>query len=375
MITIHLKFSWKNLRELLCNPAFLYLHTMDVNYSIEDWEELIYNSNLSKNDMVEKMYYVKNAFQNNVPVILDQKHLSALVGLKVGVLNNMINSPKSFYRNFSIPKKSGGLREIVTPYKSLLETQKWILENILCQYKIHDAAFAYQKGKNVAMNSSVHIGSNEMLKIDLKDFFPSVIVPMVRDLFINIGYSKKVAQYLTNLCCLNYSIPQGAATSPQISNIVLFNLDSKLQNLSSQYGIKYTRYADDLVFSSDKPMPELFITVKNLIEEEGFRVNQKKTRYYTQRHRKMVTGIIVSEEKISLPKSKKREIKKDVYFLTKYGILEQVKKYNDIYLADRVLGKLSYWKQIEPQNQYVLSSIKTIKNMYRDLINSLTREN
>jgi len=341
---------------------------MNSKYEISDWEELINNSSLPKKAKDDKLSLVRKAYENKVPVILDPDHLSHLLGLKIGVLTNMVKSPISFYRQFKIPKKRGGFRDIVTPYESLLEVQQWIVEHILSKFKVHDAAYAYVKKRNVAQNSTIHVGCDEMLKIDLKDFFPSIKIPRVRELFNRVGYSKKVSYYLTNLCCLHGSIPQGAATSPMISNIILLNLDKRLSTFSSNNNIKYSRYADDLVFSGNFETYNFKTIVIMDIEDEGFKVNSEKTREYSEDHRKMVTGIVVGKEKIRLPKAKRREIRKEVFFIKKYGILDQVKRYNDIYYADRVLGRLSYWKQIEPKNDFVLNSIKDINKLCKKLL-------
>lgn len=341
---------------------------MSNQYQISDWKELIEQSLISEHEKQIKLTLVKNAYHNSVPVIIDLKHLSMLLGLKKGIVTSMIFSPKSFYREFKIPKRRGGYRDISTPYQSLLEVQQWIHEHILSQFNVHKAAYAYVKKRNIAFNAREHIGNKEMLKIDLKDFFPSIKTPRVRELFNRVGYSKEIAGYLTKLCCLDGAIPQGAATSPIISNIILHTLDKRLYNFSKNKNITYTRYADDLVFSGESISIRFETLVVMNIEDSGFRVNTKKTKKYIEDQRKMVTGIVVGEDDIRLPKVKRREIKSEVFFLRKYGILDQVKRYNDLYYIDRILGRLSYWKQIEPENEFVLNSIKEIKKMYKEFV-------
>ncbi len=338
---------------------------MNNQYKISDWEELILNSSLSEEEKQSRLTLVKNLYANNVPVIIDLKHLAGLLGLKQAILASMIHSPKSFYRAFKIPKKRGGFRDIVTPYKSLLEVQQWIVENILSQFPIHDKAYAYVKNRNIALNAKEHIGNAQMLKIDIKDFFHSIKIPRVRELFNRVGYSKEVAGYLTKLCCLNGALPQGAATSPMISNIILKTLDKRLSELTIPLGITYTRYADDLVFSGVYIPHHLEVFIQSKIEAYGFSINHQKTKRYEEDDRKMVTGVVVGDIKIRLPKVKRKEIKLEVYYLKKFGILDQVNRYNDIFYIDRVLGRLSFWKQIEPENEYVLNSIHDIKEMYK----------
>ncbi|GAK95508.1 Retron-type RNA-directed DNA polymerase [Nonlabens tegetincola] len=337
---------------------------MDNNYKYEDWKEIIESSNLPNEVKVDRMDLVRNLYKNNVPVIVDLKHLSNLLGIKYTVLASMIFSTSSFYREFKIPKKSGGLRTIVTPYKSLLTVQKWIVKNILSQFKIHDDAYAYVKNRNIALNAKQHIGNPEMLKIDLKDFFHTIKIPRVRELFNRLGYSKEVAGYLSNLCCLNEALPQGAGSSPIISNIILRTLDNRLSNIASKSEIVYSRYADDLVFSGSKIPLDFEVVLTQKINDFGFKLNLKKTKFYKKGDRKLVTGVVVNSDGIRLPKSKRKQIKKEVYYLKKYGIQDQVFRHNDVFYIDRILGKLSFWKQIEPKNEFVLTSIIEIRNMY-----------
>lgn len=341
---------------------------MKNEYKISDWEKVVQGSSLIKKEKEEMLFFIKKAYENKVPVILNLEHFAALLGLKVGVLTNMIRKPISFYRKFNIPKRSGGIREIVTPHKSLLTVQQWICMHILSTFEIHSAAYAYVKNKNVAQNASLHIGCNEMLKIDLKNFFPSISIARVRELFKRKGYSKEIAAYLSYLCCLNDSIPQGAGTSPLISNIILQNLDKRLYNFSKNQGVTYSRYSDDLIFSGDEIPLGFKETVILNIEDEGFKIRIEKLKEYYTTHRKLVTGILIKQNQIRLQKSVRRDIKEQVYFLLKYGILDQVQRYNDIYYVDRVLGRLGYWKQIEPNNEFVKDALKKIKLDYKKIL-------
>ena len=352
---------------LICNTGLLFFK-MKTTYKISDWEKVILKSDLTEKEKVEKVFFVKKAFEHNVPVILNLEHFSSLLGIKVGVLTNMIRKPASFYRKFTIPKRKGGFREIVTPHKSLLSVQQWICKHVLSSFEIHSVAYAYVKNKNVAKNATLHIGCNEMIKIDIKNFFPSINIARVRELFNRKGYSKEISAYLAYLCCLDGSIPQGAGSSPLISNIILYNLDKRLYKLSENNGVVYSRYADDLVFSSDKFHHEFKNIVISNIKDEGFTINYEKLKEYSESHRKLVTGILIKKDQIRLQKSVRKEIKEQVYYILRYGVLDQVKRYNDIYYIDRVLGRLWYWKQIEPNNKFVKTSIKKINDNYKKIL-------
>lgn len=354
--------------ELLRNPSLFYLKAM--NYTSKDWVDTIKNSELPEIEKKRRLILVEKAYESNVPVIINLNHFSQLVGVKSGIINSMIKKPSKFYRTFEIPKRSGGKRQIVTPHNSLLIIQKWITAQILKVFQIHPAAFGYLKNKNVALNASNHIGAKEMLKIDLKDFFPSIKITRVRELFKRLGYSKEVTYLLSRLCCLNDSLPQGAASSPTISNIVLHTLDKRLQNFSITENITYSRYADDLIFSGESiPIDFKILAIMN-INDSGFEVNSKKIIEYSGKQRKLVTGLLVTDSRIRLPKQSRRDITQSVYYLLKYGILDQIKRYNDIYYPDRILGRLGYWKQIEPENQYVIKVINQIRDLQKELMSS-----
>tara|TARA_E500000318_G_scaffold38627_1_gene37261 strand:- start:1050 stop:2093 length:1044 start_codon:yes stop_codon:yes gene_type:complete len=334
-----------------------------------EWRELILNSDISENDKDKKLDLVAKAIENEVPVILDVNHLAHLLGLRVGILYSMVRHSNSFYRTFYIPKKRGGKREIVTPHQSLLEVQRWILNNILIKVKENESAFAYVKNKNVALNARLHIGAKEMLKVDIVDFFPSIKIPRVREIFNRLGYGKEVSLALSKLCTINDYLPQGASTSPKISNIILFKLDKRLSKIAEISDLKYSRYADDLIFSGEQIISGFKAFIYEIIEEEGFTINESKTRVFKEGSRKIVTGIVVNDNDIRLPKKKRKSIKHEVYLLKKYGIINQINKNKDIFYIDRILGKLSFWKQIEPDNTYVSNTFRQINQMYNEVLN------
>ncbi|MCJ8291024.1 MAG: RNA-directed DNA polymerase [Crocinitomicaceae bacterium] len=346
---------------------------MKNNYSIEDWEKHILEN--TEANGLERVYYletVKIAYQNNVPVILDVNHLAKLLGLKVGIVTSMIYGPHSFYRTFDIPKKKGGVRTIVAPYTSLLYCQRWISDEILSRFFVHDAAYAYRPNRNIVMNAEKHVGQKYMLKLDLVDFFGNITESRVRSLFQENGYDKGMSFFLAGLCCLDGVLPQGAATSPSISNIVLNELDHKFDYLCDKYGVVYTRYADDLVFSSDSPLDHIVDHIGDIIKGEGFTVNIEKSKIYTAGANKLVTGLAVQEDRVRLPKRKRRKIRQEVYFVKKNGIMKEVERSSDLFALERVLGKLYFWKQVEPNNEYVLGEILELKKMRKELLRSLT---
>ncbi|EFF52618.1 conserved hypothetical protein [Bacteroides ovatus SD CMC 3f] len=183
--------------------------------------------------------------------------------------------------------------------------------------------------------------------------------------FEKIGYPENVSKVLGVLCCLYRHLPQGAPTSPALSNIVGYEMDKKLAALAAEYGLTYTRYADDLTFSGDVfPKEQIIPQIKQIIRDEKFEPNHKKTRFINEYGRKIITGVSVSSgAKLTIPKARKREIRKNVYFILTKGLAEhqcQIGSSDPVYLK-RLIGELCYWRSIEPDNAYVSDSINRLK--------------
>ena len=271
------------------------------------------------------------------------------------------------YKKFKIKKRSGGKRTIACPQNTLMAIQKTIYNRILLQVNIHPAATGFRKGLSIVNNVKLHLGKDDIIKTDLVNFFGTIHQERVVKAFENMGYPSKYAAILADLCCLYGCLPQGAPTSPALSNIISYEMDRKLTFLSHKYRLAYTRYADDITFSGNDANPDFILPeIKRIVNEEGFSLNQKKTRYINKNKRKLITGISISSgKKLTIPKVKKREIRKNVYFVLTKGLAEHQKFINStdpVYLK-RLLCYLSFWKMVEPDNKYVTDSIVALKNM------------
>ena len=230
------------------------------------------------------------------------------------------------YLRYEIPKKSGGKRLISSPKKDMKKAQKWIMENILINLDVDKAAMAFQKGLSIIDNASLHVKSKIVVRIDIKDFFPTITFPRVRGFFESLGYNPGVASVFALICTdspkvilkqesidgeknikdyphfiaiSERSLPQGACTSPSLANLICRKIDLRLNGYSSKSGWKYSRYADDLIFSttSEDSYPHRLIkSISSIISEEGFKVNQSKTRLMRAPNRQTVTGLVVNNE-------------------------------------------------------------------------------
>jgi retron-type reverse transcriptase len=251
---------------------------------------------------------------------------------------------KTHYVTFTVPKKSGGLRELASPHKHMAAAQRWIFANVISRLKLEEPAHGFVKGRSTVTNARPHVGTKVLVNLDLKDFFPTITFPRVRGLFESMGYSGAVATIFALLCTeaprrrVEYdgrplfvaigprALPQGACTSPAISNLVSRTLDRRLAATASKLAWRYTRYADDLSFSCDredaaaKPANPgwLMARVRHILEEEGFSLNPKKARVQRPNAAQVVTGIVVNR-KLSVPRAERRRLRAALHRAKKSG--------------------------------------------------------
>lgn len=271
--------------------------------------------------------YAKRLLLEGYPVIYDKEHLSSLVGYSVQYIMSAAKSQKNYYRTFKIKKKSGSLRDISEPLPSLKEIQRWILDNILYISKASPYSKAYTPGLSLKDNARLHVGQKYVLTIDIADFFPTIHPARVYQVFRGVGYSKAVSALLTDLCCLNGALPQGAPTSPHLSNLVCKKMDESIFRFSQKLGIRFTRYADDLTFSGDFDTKYVLKCVTNILGLYGFSVNHKKTRIQRSHQRQIVTGIIVNS-KMNTEREMRRKNRQSLYYINKFGIDDHMNKLN-----------------------------------------------
>lgn len=235
-------------------------------------------SGYSQQNINRCLDYAEKLFLNNVPIIYNTSHLSGIVGYRKSYLKRAALFTPYFYRDFEILKKNGGKRKISEPLPSLKEIQLWILENILYKVKISKCAKAYIPKVNIKQNLKFHIKKPLVLAIDIENFFPSIKQVYVEKIFQSLGYSSLISNLLAKLCSCNGSLPQGAPTSPYISNIYLKPLDDAVSEFCKKKDIRYTRYADDLTFSGQFDYNELYGLLLIEIEKLNLKINKSKTK-------------------------------------------------------------------------------------------------
>lgn len=191
--------------------------------------------------------------------------------------------------------------------------------------ELSESAKGFRKSINILDNAIIHTNKKIVLNIDLKDFFPSIKYDQVFKVFYYAGYTKEVSHLLTKLCTNNENVlPQGAPTSPILSNIVCYKLDKRLSALSSKIGANYSRYADDITFSGNKNIVNFLFLIRKIINEERFIINEDKFRILYSNGKQTVTGLTVNK-KVSVDKKLLKELENAIYFINKYGQADHMK--------------------------------------------------
>lgn len=265
-----------------------------------------------------------NKFESlKLPKIEDSKDLNHLLLFTDKQLNDFVRLKSEQYVSFKIPKKNSTEKRIINaPKKYLKLAQKIILKEILEKVPCSEAATAFIKNKNgLFENANIHKDSLYLLKFDFCNFFQSIKFDRIKLLFIDLGYNQKIASSLAELCTYCKELPQGGICSPYLSNLVCLDLDNEILNYCKHNDIKYTRYADDLFFSSDNK--DSLLKLKDNIEDLilkyntqifDIKINRAKTKFITEPWHKKVTGITINNKEIKVSKSLKRNIRRELYF-------------------------------------------------------------
>lgn len=276
----------------------------------------------------------------------------------------------SHYRRFLMPKKRGGHRLISAPMPRLKQAQRWVLEQILEKVALHDAAHGFRKDHSILTNATPHCGSQLVINLDLRDFFPNVTWKRVYGLFLALGYSHSIATIFAQICTEPpveevemdgetwqvatgvRHLPQGAPTSPAITNLLCRRMDARMTGIARKHGFTFTRYADDLTFSSSpgdrEASRKLLWHVKKVIEEEGFHLHPDKLRIMGKGRRREVTGLIAGE-KPSVPREDVRAFRALLNRLEKSGPADCSWRGEKRHILAKVMGYANYLHMVDAE--------------------------
>jgi hypothetical protein len=300
------------------------------------------------------------------------------------------------YKTFFIRKKNGGQRTINAPKPGLKRIQRILNFVLQCVAEPHKAATGFVPGKSIVDNATLHVGKNYVYNIDLKDFFHSIELHRVKACLklspFNLNNNREPLAFLiANLCCTELEVertsegnttiekrsvtPQGAPTSPTITNIVAKSMDKKLAKLAKKFNLEYSRYADDITFSSDHHVYQAnssFVRKLNqIIEDQHFVLNQAKVRLQKSVHKQEVTGITVNQ-KTNVSRNYVKQLRMWLYYWETYGYNKAEQLFRNDYQRDKghvkkskatlvnvLYGKLLYLKMVKGETDATFSALNT----------------
>ena len=296
------------------------------------------------------------------------RELSSLeqdLGISGKTLYAVSNTLGKHYRKAKLPKKNGSFRNLSVPDDVLKSIQKQIAEVLLIHMPVSRYAKAYRFGSSTLRNAKHHVGKQVVLKLDILHFFDSIRYSTVKDkVFPEEIYAEPLRILLSMLCYHKDALPQGAPSSPAITNIILYEFDEQLGQWCRERGIAYTRYCDDMTFSGDFEPLEVIRYVRLELKKMGFLLNEQKTRIQRPGQQQTVTGIVVNE-KLSIPADYRRKLRQELYYCRKFGILEHMQKIGleipeDTYRM-QLLGKVNYVLQVHHNDKDMLDARKWLQ--------------
>lgn len=258
------------------------------------------------------------------------------------------NRGKKNYSHYEIPKKSGGTRTIYHPSPSLKTLQYWLVDNIFSKCPISKNSVAYSKGCSIKKNAEIHKDSKYILHMDIEKFFDSININHLKTVissnlsnFRPLMLEDDDIKLISRICLYDNHLVIGSVCAPQISNCVMYEFDNELEKKLAKYEqVKYTRYADDIILSSNNYInSKITEDITSLLGKYSFKVNEKKTRFMSPAKRRMVTGLVLDRGRVSIGFKRHKEIKKMLYKKLTKGVGD----------SDKILGHLFFLKDIEPE--------------------------
>ncbi|MEZ9236635.1 retron St85 family RNA-directed DNA polymerase [Shewanella sp. 10N.286.52.A9] len=290
---------------------------------------------------------------------------SELIGVSSYLLKDFCNNTQKYYRYFEIPKKSGkGVRVICAPRAFLKTVQYWILDYFLLRLKQHESCYSYRKNKSIKDNANAHINKKFILCMDIESFFDNISIKQVVQCFTENSISPHLAILFAKLVTLNGSLPQGAPTSPIISNSHLYEFDDYISKYCAENNLSYSRYADDLTIGSDDY--DALKKMEKLITEElgsfGLIINKGKTRIISFNGCQIVTGVAINNGELRPTRKHRKEVR---------ALFHRAEIERSVELLPKLYGHLNYLKSFRngdsPKNiqkyQSIIDRLKLLRNI------------
>lgn len=316
---------------------------------------------------------------NKTPFIYDTYQLANLLGIRRRTLFLLSKNAEQYYCDVAIKKRDGGERKLCVPDPALKMVQRAILKHILDKLPVSKYATAYHEGAKLLDNAIPHCAKKYVLKMDLKDFFGSITFMQVYSAAFNTHYfPKQIGTMLTQLCCKDDVLPQGAPSSPMLSNLVMKNFDENFGAWCKEKGFDYTRYCDDITVSGDTSLAPAYRKAKWMLTKMGFEINEKKTHFISNCHSQNVTGLTVNEF-ARVPSQYRRKLRQQLSYVFRYGLADSMKHCKAFELKEgeredsaayrylnSLMGQVNYVLQIEPDNEYFVKARDRLLLIYEN---------
>lgn len=287
------------------------------------------------------------------------EELAKSIGLNYRYLKNIIINSDYYYYSHFIKKRSGRFRRIDSPNYQIKAIQAWILRFILERIEINQKVNGFIKGRSTKLNAIPHLDKYCIICLDIENFFNSIKKNQIKEVFEQCleGSYKNISEDLSKICTYKDYLPMGAVTSPYLSNLVFRKADEEIIDFCEKKNFIYTRYADDLSFSSNEyiRINDIEPVIEKIINNYGFTLNKKKSRLYFTGGKMMITGLILNSHKLTLGRYLKKEIRAMIHNF-------YIKNKKEVNL-DKMVGKIAFLRDIEPDyyNINLINYIKKIK--------------
>ncbi|MEP0474933.1 MAG: reverse transcriptase family protein [Nisaea sp.] len=305
----------------------------------------------SKSDLRQALYgqiplenyrRIERVYEAGLPPCISDDAIAVILGINPGLAWSLANRPAKHYNTFPV-KKGKKIRDISAPRIALKILQKWLSVQLAQIYSAPDHVHGFVPGRSHLSAAQAHLRAKWMFSIDIKDFFPSIDDTTVSQELMNLGYDVHSAKHVTKIVTFKNELPQGAPTSPVISNICFSKIDMKLYELAKKYDVRLTRYADDIVFSGLYDFPKnLQNCVCSIFENSKFDIAKNKTEIAHYPRRIKVHGLLVSGEKLRMTRGYRNKIRA-------YKHLLKNKNIQEVDVA-RIIGHVNFSNHIDKIN-------------------------
>jgi RNA-directed DNA polymerase len=321
---------------------------------------------------------VESLTHRGLPVLNTASDLASSIGMDLKALRWLTYHRRGaavvHYHRYEVAKKTGGARCISAPKPALARAQRWVLREVLRKVHPEPEAHGFVPGRSIVTNAAPHAGRAVVVNLDLKDFFPSITFRRVKGLFRGLGYGEQVATLLALLCTEPPRVPavvdgkayhvalgarvlpQGACTSPDITNALCRRLDRRLAGLARRHGFTFTRYADDLTFSGDaaRAVGRLLRSVRSILQAEGLTEHPSKTHVMRRGRRQEVTGLTVNARP-SVPRAELRTLRAILHNAARHGLESQNRDGLPDFAA-HLRGRVEFACMVDPDRAPALRS-------------------